>query len=291
MKRKNAFTLVELLVVISIIALLLAILVPALNRAREFAKRIVCVSLLKSYAMANITYAAACDGWLVPFSQKYFGSDPAHTWGERWCENKLYRKNLSVNARVQITDSGWNDAFKYPTELRCPSHIIKDPCQYVRLFSSTESSEVIMSYGYNAEQWRFNSGNLTMNATWYPYEEYCANRLSDVRRPASVMMFIDSTYYQVRYIKANHKEYWDLPESGDSQMIGGNTLTAYNKGMVAYRHNDGADLAYFDGHCGYLKKKDVWMDGNNDWLTLSNVRKRMANTLWDVKTSDLQPPR
>ncbi len=69
--RRVGFTLVELLVVISIIALLMAILLPALARAREQAKRIVCLSNLKQLTLAWMTYASANNDKLVnaaPFS-------------------------------------------------------------------------------------------------------------------------------------------------------------------------------------------------------------------------------
>ena len=57
--RKNkAFTLVELLVVISIIALLLAILMPSLNKARETAKRVICASNVKQMLLGVPLYAA-----------------------------------------------------------------------------------------------------------------------------------------------------------------------------------------------------------------------------------------
>ncbi|MFA5291718.1 MAG: prepilin-type N-terminal cleavage/methylation domain-containing protein [Phycisphaerae bacterium] len=55
--QRKAFTLVELLVVISIIALLLALLLPALNKARAQARRTVCASQLSSSGTAFITYA------------------------------------------------------------------------------------------------------------------------------------------------------------------------------------------------------------------------------------------
>lgn len=60
MRRTNhrtGFTLVELLVVVSIIALLLAILLPALGKSREVARRIVCASHMSDLSAATIAYA------------------------------------------------------------------------------------------------------------------------------------------------------------------------------------------------------------------------------------------
>ena len=57
MSRKKGFTLVELLVVISIIALLMAILLPALGRARAFARRDVCANRIRQFMIAIMAYA------------------------------------------------------------------------------------------------------------------------------------------------------------------------------------------------------------------------------------------
>jgi len=59
--KKEGFTLVELMVVVSIIALLLALLMPSLSRAREGAKRQVCANQLKQNSVAIHSYGADYD--------------------------------------------------------------------------------------------------------------------------------------------------------------------------------------------------------------------------------------
>ena len=57
MKRNTGYTLIELLVVVAMIALLVAILVPSLNKARELAKMTVCKSTVKQLGLAFHMYA------------------------------------------------------------------------------------------------------------------------------------------------------------------------------------------------------------------------------------------
>jgi prepilin-type N-terminal cleavage/methylation domain-containing protein/prepilin-type processing-associated H-X9-DG protein len=61
---QRAFTLVEILVVIGIIAILIAILLPVISRAREGAQRTACLSNLRSLQHAMVLYSNANRGWL-----------------------------------------------------------------------------------------------------------------------------------------------------------------------------------------------------------------------------------
>ena len=67
-KKQQVFTLIELLVVIAIIAILAAMLLPALNKARNQAKDTSCKSNLKQLSMAFLSYADDNNGYLPPSS-------------------------------------------------------------------------------------------------------------------------------------------------------------------------------------------------------------------------------
>lgn len=92
--RVRAFTLVELLVVIGIIALLVGVLLPVLGKARKDANRTKCLSNLRSMQVAQALYASENRGYLIQAGMAHGGAH-AHeelSWFnvlERYGSNKL----------------------------------------------------------------------------------------------------------------------------------------------------------------------------------------------------------
>ncbi len=95
-RKCGSFTLIELLVVIAIIAILAAMLLPALQKARDKATAISCVSNLKQSSLACIMYTSDNNG-VIPFGFGAYTTQMGNTAGS-WCDLVVHFKYMEAES-------------------------------------------------------------------------------------------------------------------------------------------------------------------------------------------------
>ena len=116
MRERNGFTLIELLVVVAIIALLVAILMPAINQARDLAKLNLCSTKLQQIGLAWHIYLSSNDHtfpkWRLNIQWFYGGREPCIASPNFWALD--YRP---LNPYVTLTEQNQDQAELF----RCPA--------------------------------------------------------------------------------------------------------------------------------------------------------------------------
>ena len=97
-EKRNSFTLIELLVVIAIIAILAAMLLPALAKAREKARGISCTSQQRQCALGLILYAEDNNGWIMHNAP--LGTGNGEPYDYYWPGIMMYGKYIPLKSKT-----------------------------------------------------------------------------------------------------------------------------------------------------------------------------------------------
>ncbi len=224
--RRSAFTLVELLVVIAIISVLAAMLLPALEQARDSAHGISCASNTKQLGLAMLTYTDEAAGLIVPFK--------CNSSGGVYLD---YYTNLLVGGKYLPEPKTWQDKnWGNITEgvWRCPS-VIKDRIQWGGGYGT--------SGGFGSGSHLFAAGKATP--------------LSQVRRASQLWMIGDAEGNWNKPLRTT-KPYVQCPQEINW------TDNSSDIKMAAQYHQKGVNVCFVDGHSA--RKLYLELMGNPDDL-------------------------
>jgi prepilin-type processing-associated H-X9-DG protein/prepilin-type N-terminal cleavage/methylation domain-containing protein len=207
---ERAFTLIELLAVIAIIAVLVGLLFPAIRSAQEKAWAASCFSNLKQFGVANLMYVAEHDGWAVPSAYYPFRPWANDRWS--WRDNAEFRRNLGVPPGFKGED------YK---RLSCPATPKPGGSQLIRS---------VIGYGMNhSPDW-----------DWWDHD-WQGWKMNRVPRPAKAVLFADATALYLDWWEDNGTRYLHWKKWGDDG-------TSWPYARPAYRHPGGCNVLFFDGH-------------------------------------------
>jgi len=280
----KGFTLIELLVVIAIIAILAAMILPALAAAKRKAQTVNCISNLRQWGLAQQIYAGdingyiPCDGTMQPTSANYgqYAANTGATTGPASPQDPVAWFDVlpqlvgdqPLSYYYNLTSPGGNIVKRYPMPGNgigkmwvCPA------AQYNQTDISSGflagGGDGIFSYVMDLDlklESDIGKNAVIGNAPWWPY----MTKMNSIRFPSAQIFMFDATFSPT------------LEGGGNS-----GTYPAARGNYYTSRHNQGGIICFLDGHAAYFKTSyitngynfstrvepynfDIWWNPNRD---------------------------
>lgn len=221
-QRKNAFTLIEALVVVAVIGLIASLLLPALAQAKASAKRIHCVSNIRQLGLAAMAYWDDNEQVAFPYfvGRDLHGATYWFGWLASGAEGTRRLDNRQGPLGPYIGSSSGS------VEL-CPEFDYHHPLY------KPKANGASAGFGYNL--------HLSPNGAAPPGESVTARRISQIKNPSALALFADAAQindFQSPAAPDNPliEEFYYISDGGSSYANG------------HFRHSNRANSAFIDGH-------------------------------------------
>ena len=235
------FTLIELLVVIAIIALLAAMLLPAVSKVKVQARTVNCSSNMRNWGLATIMYLGDYNDRLPLFGDLSTDYTKA-----------FWHAKLAPYVAKQVQEGKlFNQTEIFIYELRrCPGGSYGPPP-----FSRAAASPTNWNCWIGAN---FGAFGNPLSGPFYYGDHTPPLNVSRIPKPADALMFMDTlTHYVYSPVDPNYRFTLDLNGDGVVDSMPQYPDTPFNFGRPTV-HNNGSNVTLLDGHVERVGFKRLW---------------------------------